>query len=113
VVEAFKSVRNTEELMDLYAVFRVRGSAWQKGLPLESQFGWAAHASFMNNLVTDGFVVLGGPLEGSNEVLLIVRATSPEAIANRLQQDPWSMSGLLRISSILPWTLRLGSLSGG
>ncbi len=96
--------------MNVYAVFRTRGSAWQKAFALEAQVDWATHASFMDSLVGEGFVVLGGPLEGTDEVLLIVRSSSPEEIGDRLRQDPWSASGLLQIVRILPWTLRLGSL---
>jgi uncharacterized protein YciI len=96
--------------MNLYAVTRTRGTTWQKTLPLEAQVGWDIHASFMNALVDEGFVVLGGPLEGTDDVLLIVRASSPDAIAHRLQADPWSTNGLLRLGRIAPWTIRLGSL---
>jgi hypothetical protein len=55
-------------------------------------------------------VVLGGPLEDTPEVLLIIRAETPEEIRSRLAADPWSGNGLLRITRVLPWTLRLGSL---
>ena len=96
--------------MELYVVINQRGNAYQKSLALEAQQDWYAHASFMDSLVDDGFVVLGGPLEGSDEVLLIVRASSPEEITGRLGHDPWHRSGLLRISRVLPWTLRLGKL---
>jgi uncharacterized protein YciI len=95
----------------LFAVFRARGPAWQEGEPLERQAEWGAHAAFMNALAKEGFVVLGGPLDGSAEVLLIVRAESPEAIRARLAADPWSASDLLRVARISPWTLRLGSLA--
>jgi uncharacterized protein YciI len=74
------------------------------------QNGWDAHAEFMNGLEHEQFVVLGGPLEGTQDVLLIVRATSAEEILNRLAADPWTSSGILGVSSITPWTLRLGSL---
>jgi hypothetical protein len=46
----------------LFAVIRTRGLAWQVSCPLEGQADWAAHASFMNALANEGFVVLGGPL---------------------------------------------------
>jgi hypothetical protein len=46
---------------------------------MESQADWALHASFMNSLAKEGFVVLGGQMEGTSDVLLIVRATSPDA----------------------------------
>jgi uncharacterized protein YciI len=96
--------------MDLFAVIRTRGGAWQPGLPLESQPDWGAHASFMNALQKEGFVVIGGPLEDSPDVLLIVLANSPEEIIERFAADPWTGQDLLRISRISPWTLRLGSL---
>ena len=96
--------------MNLFAVIRSRGAAWQPQLPLEEQADWDIHASFMNALESEGFVVLGGPLEGTHDALLIVRATTPDEIVNRLQDDPWTTRDLLRLSRISPWTLRLGSL---
>ncbi len=65
----------------------------------------------MNALQAEGFVVLGGPLDGSADVLLIMRANSPEEIIERLAADPWTKQDLLRISRISPWTLRLGALT--
>jgi len=96
--------------MKVYAVVRSRDSAWQRSLPLEKQANWSAHAAFMNGLASEGFVLLGGPLEGTSDVLLIMRANDPEEIATRLDADPWTAQGLLRIIRIDPWTLRLGSL---
>jgi hypothetical protein len=77
---------------------------------LEEQRDWDTHASFMNGLASEGFVVVGGPLEDTPDVLLIIRAASEEEIAERLRDDPWTKSGLLRLRQISPWTLRLGSL---
>jgi len=96
--------------MNLFAVIRTRGPAWQPSLPLESQPDWAAHAQFMDALAAEGFVALGGPLEGSPEVLLIFRAAGSEEIADRLEDDPWTASDMLRTTRISPWTLRLGVL---
>ena len=95
----------------LFAVIRHRGVAWQHGLPLERQAEWDAHASFMDALVEEGFVVLGGPLGDRREVLLIVRAQSPQEIEQRLAADPWHKLNLLRAGWISPWTVRLGSLT--
>ena len=41
---------------------------------LEEQSGWLEHAAFMDGLVDDGFVVLGGPLAGELRVILVVDA---------------------------------------
>jgi len=91
-------------------VIRTRGPAWQPSQPLEGQPDWGGHATFMNALAKEGFVLLGGPLEGTSDVLLIVRAASPDGVRARLEADPWTANDLLRITRITPWTLRLGSL---
>ena len=93
----------------VFAVIRTRGTAWQAG-PLESQADWPAHASFMNALAKDRFVILGGPLDGTDDVLLVIRADTPEEIRARLAGDPWEQNGLLRVTRVMRWTLRLGSL---
>jgi hypothetical protein len=94
----------------LFAVTRTRGPAWNAGCPMEEQEEWPAHAVFMNGLHRDGFVLLGGPLDGTPDVLLITRARDANEIRSRLADDAWSRNGLLRITQILPWTLRLGAL---
>jgi len=94
----------------LFAVVRSRGPAWSASLPLEGQAEWSAHAAFMNGLLADGVVALGGPLEGTADVLLIIRATGDAEIADRLQADPWTRNGLLVLKQIWPWQLRLGGL---
>jgi hypothetical protein len=64
----------------------------------------------MNALAKEGFVVLGGPLDGTPDVLLVIRAETPDEIRSRLAEDPWAGNDLLRITWMTPWTLRLGSL---
>jgi uncharacterized protein YciI len=73
---------------------------------MEEQSDWPAHASFMDGLVDDGFVVLGGPLADEHRVAHVVEADSEEAIRATLARDPWSGTHL-RVASIDPWTIRL------
>ena len=98
--------------MKIFAVIRTRGIVWQPALPLEQQPDWNTHADFMNALVSDNFVLLGGPLEGTPDVLLIVRAANEEGVIRRLEADPWTASGQLQTARITPWDLRLGTLPG-
>ena len=95
--------------MAIYAVFITRGAAWHAGRGMEEQDAWRPHADFMNALVDEGLVLLGGPLD-EPDVLLIVRAGSPQEIRDRLAADPWHRMNLLRITRIAAWTLRLGKL---
>jgi hypothetical protein len=54
--------------------------------------------------------MLGGPLEGTPDVLPIVRANGSEEIRARLAGDCWTTKDLLRLKQIVPWALRLGSI---
>jgi hypothetical protein len=96
--------------MGIFAVIRSRGAGWDASRPMEQQDDWHGHAEFMNALQQEGFVVLGGPLVGTPDTLLIIHAEDPEQIAARLADDCWSRSDLLRLGRIAPWQLRLGSL---
>ena len=62
----------------------------------------------MNALEAESVVVMGGPLEGT-DVLLVMRADTAEDIVKRLSGDPWTGLDLFRIHGITPWTLRLGA----
>jgi hypothetical protein len=96
--------------MELYAVRERRGGPWNWALGLREQAGFDDHAQFMDSLVEAGFIVLGGPLEGDREVLLIVTAPSEDAIRQRLAPDPWLQDGTLSIVSFERWTILLDGL---
>jgi len=64
----------------------------------------------MESLFAEGFVALGGPLEGTRDALLVIRAEDAAAIERRLAGDPWTKSGLLVLKECWPWKIRLGSL---
>jgi hypothetical protein len=83
------------------------GPEWDADKPMEEQSDWPAHAVFMDGLVDDGFIVLGGPTL-DRRVVHAMEAESEEALRARLVQDPWSESHLC-VESIEPWTIRLDS----
>src|SRR4051794_41345237 len=88
----------------MYAVILDHGPAWDDSRPLREQDGWDAHAAFMDALVDDGFIVLGGPIGDGSRVLHAVFADDAEAIRARLDADPWSGS-LLALLEIETWSL--------
>ena len=87
-------------------VLRRAGPEWDRSKPMEEQSGWDEHASFMDGLVDDGFLVLGGPLADEVRVAHAVEAESEEAVRATLARDPWSGTHLV-VDSIEPWTIRL------
>ncbi len=98
-------------MRQLFAVTRTRRGAWKQGCAPEDQQDWASHAAFMNGLHAEGFVLFGGPLEGTCDVLLIIGADDAEEIRSRLAADSWSPNGLLRIAQIAAWTIGLGKIN--
>jgi uncharacterized protein YciI len=85
---------------------RRTGPEWDRSRPMEEQSDWDAHAEFMDGLVDDGFIVLGGPLADEERVAHVIEAESEQAVRATLARDPWSETHLV-IDSIEPWTLRL------
>ena len=87
-------------------VLRRSGPEYDHSKPLEEQSRWAEHAEFMDALVDDGFIVLGGPLADEVRTAHAVEAESEDAIRERLARDPWSGTHLV-VDSIDQWTIRL------
>ena len=82
------------------------GPEWDRAKPMEEQSGWDEHAAFMDGLVEDGFIVLGGPLYDEFRVVHAVEAESEDEIRATLARDPWSETHL-RVAAVEPWTIRL------
>jgi len=90
-------------------ILRRSGPEYDHSRPLEEQSGWLEHAAFMDELVEDGFIVLGGVLGDEVRTAHAVEAVSEEAVRETLDRDPWSGSHLV-VDSIDPWTIRLQRL---
>ena len=71
-----------------FAVVRRPGRAWDLDRPMQDQAEWSEHASFMDALADDGFMVLGGPLGDGNRFMFLIEAESEEEIRTRLADDP-------------------------
>jgi uncharacterized protein YciI len=93
--------------MPMYLVVLSRtGPEWDRSKRLEDQSGWPAHAEFMDGLVEDGVIVLGGPLEDEIRTAHAMEAKSAEQIRAIFARDPWSESHL-RVESVDEWEIRL------
>jgi hypothetical protein len=88
------------------------GPSYDPTLALEQQSGWEEHSDFMDGLVDDGSVVLGGPLGDDHRVVLAVEGESDDGVRRALAEDPWHPSHL-EIASVEAWTIRLdGTVRG-
>ena len=93
--------------MTVFALTEVAGPRWDPACQRREQDGWDEHAAFMDALVDDGFVLLGGPIADGDRVMLVVEAADERAVQQRFAADPWIADGTLRIESIEPWTIWL------
>lgn len=90
-----------------YLVELAKGRRWDHSLGRREQAGWDEHAAFMDLLVEEGFVVLGGPVgEGDGENVLLVLDGSEAEIRARLADDPW-VDELLTIETVKLWSVWL------
>jgi len=92
-----------------FAVRLVHGPGWDSSRQIRDQRGWAEHAAFMDGLVDDGVIVLGGPVGDGEQTLHVMEAADESEIRARLAADPWAEAGLLRIGTIEPRALWLDS----
>ena len=91
-------------------VLRRSGPQWDASRPMEEQSDWPAHAAYMDELVSSGFIVLGGPLADEHRVVHVAEADSEDELRATYARDPW-METHLRIDTVEPWTIRLDARS--
>jgi uncharacterized protein YciI len=96
-----------------FAVTLVHGPGWDPARPIRQQDSWDEHAAFMDCLVDDGFIVVGGPLGDGSRTLHLVAADDERAVASRFAADPWATADMLRIGSVEPWALWLDGRAPG
>jgi uncharacterized protein YciI len=70
---------------------------------------WDEHAKFIDQLVDDGLILMGGPLvdEGGmpRGALLIVNAEDENEVREKLKNDPWFEKGILKLESVKRWEI--------
>jgi len=100
-------------MADYFLVTEVPGPAWDRSRPRREQDGWDEHAQFVDGLSREGLVVFGGPLgdPDAGPALLVFHTESEADIRRWLADDPW-MDTILRIESILPWSIWVGTPPG-
>jgi uncharacterized protein YciI len=95
-----------------FIVIREAGSAWEDG-GIAEQPALSDHAAFMNALADRQVVLAAGPLAGTElgriRALLIIDADDEAGIHRHLADDPWTISGQLRITSVEPWNVFVGA----
>ena len=66
---------------------------------------WDEHAQFIDQLVDDGFILMGGPLVDEGGSLLIFNAQDENEVRQKLKNDPWAKHGILKLESVKRWEI--------
>jgi len=70
---------------------------------------WNEHATFIDQLVAEGFIMMGGPLVDEGGALLIVNANDENEVREKLKNDPWFEKGILKLESVKRWQIFIDS----
>jgi len=71
----------------------------------QEQLLWDEHAAFIDQLVGDGFILMGGPFVDDGGSMLIVNADDENEVREKLKNDPWMKHGVLKLESIKRWQI--------
>jgi len=70
---------------------------------------WDEHVVFIDRLVDESFILMGGPLVGRDGLpqgaLLIVNAQDENEVTEKLKNDPWFIRGILKLESVKRWEI--------
>jgi uncharacterized protein YciI len=95
-----------------FAVTTMQGPQWDTRCGIREQELWREHAEFADSLVDGGTVLLGGPVEDSDDRvigLIAVRAADEASVVSVFADDPWVKAGILQLKEIRPWRIWLDS----
>jgi uncharacterized protein len=82
-----------------FAVRLVHSPGWDPSRQIRVQDGWDEHAAFMDGVVDDGFVILGGPVGDGEQTLHVVEVADENDIRARLAGDPWASAGAVLVAA--------------
>src|SRR5438093_3742516 len=66
---------------------------------------WDEHAAFIDRLVAEGFISMGGPLVDEGGSLLIFNAEDENEVREKMKNDPWLEKGILKQEGIKRWEI--------
>jgi uncharacterized protein YciI len=100
--------------MAMFAVRTAKGPKWDAKRGPREQVLWAEHARYLDELVDQGIVVLGGPIGDDDPdvvALIAIQVADEEHVRSILSADPWRATQILGIKDIRAWTVWLDGRS--
>lgn len=92
-------------MADTFLILSTSGPNRDLSRDTREQAFWNEHAVFIDILVDEGFILLGGPLVDEGGAVLVVNAEDETAVREKLKNDPWYLNGILRLESVKRWQI--------
>ena len=96
-------------MKNVFIAISSAGPNRDRSKPTREQPFWDEHASFIDQLVAEGFILMGGPLVDEGELpqgaLLIVNAEDENEVREKLKDDPWFEKGILKLETVKRWQI--------
>ena len=86
-----------------FVVISSAGPNRDRSMSTREQPLWNEHAALIDQLVAEGFILMGGPLVDESGAMLIVNADDENAVREKLKDDPWYRHGILKLESVKRW----------
>ncbi len=92
-------------MSNLYVMTSTAGARRDLTKGTREQPFWDEHAAFIDRLVDEGFIVMGGPFVDEGGAMLVVRAENEDEVRARTKHDPWYVNEILHLQSIKRWVI--------
>jgi uncharacterized protein YciI len=112
-----------------FVVIREQGPGWDRSRAMREQDYWPDHVDFVNRIVDEGRMLLGGPLGevdqdgksvdptepvgavGTYRTLIVVKADNERELTELMDDDPWSKHRVLDTQAIYRWEMLVGEIA--
>ena len=101
IATTLAQTKPSEPKMHTFAIIYAPGPNWVQGHSIFEQ-DLMAHANYMQKLLDDGKLQLGGPFSDSTGGMAIINAPDPTAARNIMENDPAIVNGIFT-AKVHPW----------
>ena len=106
-------MKGTERLKKTFVIFFTPGTAWIAGKTSREQPYWTEHAAFMDALLEDGIVIMGGPFADYSSIMVILVASDEGEARDLFRRDPFVVQRIFHLSSVHEWLVFLDARKKG
>jgi uncharacterized protein YciI len=111
-----------------FVVIREQGPGWDRSRAMREQDYWPEHVVFVDRIVDEGRMLLGGPLgevdqngvcidptepvgaDGTYRTLIVLEADNERELTALVDDDPWSKHRVLNTRATYRWEMLVGDI---